>query len=591
MSTLVIIESPGKKEKLQKLLGADFEVVASGGHIRDLPADQLGVDLSTFQPQYVVPKKSKRTLAFIQKAARRATRVLLATDPDREGEAIAWHLSDQLRLPNPQRLTFQEITQKAVTRALNSIRPLNGNLVRAQEARRVLDRLVGYRVSPAISDVAGARLSAGRVQSPAVALVVQRDAEIEAFTPVDHFGAQLTFDGESPWTADWLPDLDEAVKHNLDQDLATRAAGITELTVVDFEDTEEEKAPPAPFTTSTLQQAAQQQLKLRPAKCMELAQKLYDAGHITYLRTDSPALSDEALSAIRRYADESGLALPDEPRLFRAKSGAQEAHEAIRPTEIATTPESLSNSDTAPQKAAQDLYALIWARAIASQLAPARYAVRDARLEGGGFSYRARGRTLIDSGWLGFTKADSEPKPQAANPVPALEPGDTVTASHGDVQAKQTKPPKRYTTSTLIRTLEKHGIGRPATYAAIMDNIQERGYIAEDKKGTLSSTALGQKLISLLHDRFAFLDLAFTRALEERLDQIAAGKEGYKAVVQELNGTLDGELERLPKPSSPGCPECGGAMRRRDASKGAFWGCTRYPDCRGTREIEPGGAE
>src|SRR5699024_7766186 len=201
---------------------------------------------------------SQRTIAFIKKAARRATRVLLATDPDREGEAIAWHLSDKLRLPNPQRLTFSEITQKAITRALNSIRPLDGNLVRAQEARRVLDRLVGYRVSPAISDVAGERLSAGRVQSPAVALVVQRDSEIESFTPIDHFGAQIAFAGESAWTAEWLPDLGESDKYNLDQALAEQAAGVRQLSVVDFADSEEEKAPPAPFTTSTLQQAAQQ---------------------------------------------------------------------------------------------------------------------------------------------------------------------------------------------------------------------------------------------------------------------------------------------------------------------------------------------
>ena len=398
--TLVIIESPGKKAKLESILGADYIVRASFGHIRDLPEREIGVKAPDFRPTYVVSDdRAKITVKRLKEDARSVDRVLLATDPDREGEAIAWHIADELKLKNPERSAFTEITPKAVQKAVHAPRFLDMNLVHAQEARRVLDRLVGYQVSPALSDKTGQKLTAGRVQSPAVRLVVEREREIRAFVPTTHFGAALIFHAPTTWRAMWVPELTEGQEYQLDEALAQSAADVKQVRVLAFEDGTSKSAPPAPFTTSTLQQAAQVKFKFKPKKTMELAQKLYEQGVITYMRTDSPNLSEDAFALIAEYAKENGLPVREERRQWKAKGNAQEAHEAIRPAYIANT----DGGETEDEKA---LYRLIWSRAVASQLAEATYATRTAQLEsieaiasGGAARYQARGRTLVDKGW------------------------------------------------------------------------------------------------------------------------------------------------------------------------------------------------
>lgn len=592
--TLVIIESPGKKAKLESILGADYIVRASFGHIRDLPEREIGVKAPDFRPTYVVSDdRAKITVKRLKEDARSVDRVLLATDPDREGEAIAWHIADELKLKNPERSAFTEITHKAVQNAIHAPRPLDMNLVHAQEARRVLDRLVGYQVSPALSDKTGQKLTAGRVQSPAVRLVVEREREIRAFVPTTHFGAALVFHAPTTWRAMWVPELTEGQEYQLDEALAQSAADVKQVRVLAFEDGTSKSAPPAPFTTSTLQQAAQVKFKFKPKKTMELAQKLYEQGVITYMRTDSPNLSEDAFALIAEYAKENGLPVREERRQWKAKGNAQEAHEAIRPAYIANT----DGGETEDEKA---LYRLIWSRAVASQLAEATYATRTAQLEsieaiasGGAARYQARGRTLVDKGWKTLygepeddtTDSDDE---DADNPVPTLAVGDVLDVGAGGLITKTTKAPKRYTLATLVKALESHGIGRPATYAAILENISQREYISEDKKGFLLASPVAETIIDNLAGTFGFIELDYTRDLEQDLDEIAEGRKTYRTVVAAAADQLHGEIGKLGPGNVHPCPDCGQPMRHRKGAHGLFWGCTAYPECRATRPDDGG---
>jgi len=592
--TLVIIESPGKKAKLESILGADYIVRASFGHIRDLPEREIGVKAPDFRPTYVVSDdRAKITVKRLKEDARSVDRVLLATDPDREGEAIAWHIADELKLKNPERSAFTEITPKAVQKAVHAPRFLDMNLVHAQEARRVLDRLVGYQVSPALSDKTGQKLTAGRVQSPAVRLVVEREREIRAFVPTTHFGAALIFHAPTTWRAMWVPELTEGQEYQLDEALAQSAADVKQVRVLAFEDGTSKSAPPAPFTTSTLQQAAQVKFKFKPKKTMELAQKLYEQGVITYMRTDSPNLSEDAFALIAEYAKENGLPVREERRQWKAKGNAQEAHEAIRPAYIANT----DGGETEDEKA---LYRLIWSRAVASQLAEATYATRTAQLEsieaiasGGAARYQARGRTLVDKGWKTLydepeedtTDSDDE---DADNPVPTLAVGDVLDVGAGGLITKTTKAPKRYTLATLVKALESHGIGRPATYAAILENISQREYISEDKKGFLLASPVAETIIDNLAGTFGFIELDYTRDLEQDLDEIAEGRKTYRTVVAAAADQLHGEIGKLGPGNVHPCPDCGQPMRQRKGAHGLFWGCTAYPECRATRPDDGG---
>ncbi len=559
---LLIVESPGKIKKLQSFLDQDWRVAASVGHIRDLPDHEYGLVPPAFTPNYVVVKPD--VVNRLQPLVEQADEVFLASDPDREGEAIAWHLKDVLGLTRYKRVTYTAITKADVEAGIAHPRDIDMALVHAQEARRALDRLVGYTVSgPLGRAVAEHKMSAGRVQSPAVRLVVDREREIRAFVSTTHYGVELLFERveniSDGWKAVWLPKegwLADDQDYVLDKALAEKVAAVRALDVLTFEEKESRAAPPAPFTTSSLQQAASNALKFKPKKTMELAQALYEAGHITYMRTDSPNLSESAIAEIRAYADAQGLPLPEKNRTWKSKDGAQEAHEAIRPTHI----EIEEAGNTADEKA---LYALIRLRALASQLADAVFAVRVARLgadvEGRRAVFEARGRTLLEKGWKAVMASDDseEKEEEPGNAVPELKPSAQVVALQGMVSTKKTKPKPRFKEATLIRELEKRGIGRPATYASILENITSgRDYLREEK-GFLTPTPRGEKLVDALQPCFSFLDLDFTRSMEDALDDVASGKLTYAACLGTMYDALSRELTLFQEKHVVPCPECG----------------------------------
>ena len=577
---LLILESPGKVKKVQAILGNDWLVVASVGHVRDLPAQGLGVSLPDFTPQYVPTERGKEVLARLKKLAARAEAVYLATDPDREGEAIAWHITYALNLRSPRRVTYTEITASAVQAAVAAPRELDMALVSAQEARRVLDRLCGYLVSPSLSDAAGVRLSAGRVQSPAVRLVVERERAIRHFVSVTHYGAELTFAGG--WTAQWDSKdwREDGQEYFLDREVAERVAAITEVVVRNSEMSQSRQAPPAPFTTSSLQQAASNAFKFTPKRTMELAQKLYEGGHITYMRTDSPNLSQEAVEAIRAYCEGKGYPLAPSPRTWKSKASAQEAHEAIRPTHCEVE-EAGQNADE------QSLYWLIRTRALASQLADAVYDVCKAALvahvDGKEAVFEARGRTMREQGWKCLMAADDATSdegvdnPEADNTVPPLERGARLSPEKGRVLTKQTKPPCRFTEASLVRELENRGIGRPATFAAIVDTIMRREYVRTEKRN-LVPTPLGEQVMDLLVGNFSFVDFDFTRTMEDKLDAIATGGASSKVALAEAYTRLSSELSAFttahpqkprntPEPTDFACPVCGKPLVRLHGAK------------------------
>ena len=585
MTTLVIVESPGKVKKISTLLGAGYKVVASVGHVRDLPRKEIGIAPPNFQLAYEPTERGRDVLARLKKEVAQAESVILATDPDREGEAIAWHLADALNLKNPRRVTFSAITKAAIEAAIAAPRDIDMALVRAQEARRALDRIVGYRVSPELSNMAGQALSAGRVQSPAVRLVVDRERAIAAFKVTEHYGAELVFANEdgTKWKAAWdtKPHLQAGDEYLMDDELAKRVAEIRAVTVASFEDSEKGRAPAAPFTTSTLQQVAGKKLKLKPKRTMELAQRLYEQGAITYHRTDAPNMDAAGQEDIANYAKSVGLALAEKPRKWKAKDGAQEGHEAIRPTHAAD----LEAGETDEEKA---LYKLIWQRAVASQLADAIYAVRTVTLDGDAqglaVKFNASGRTVTSPGWMAVYSDDTEEDEEAAasNPIPALSDGDELTAESGRMLTKKTKPPARFTESTLVAEMERMGIGRPSTYAAILENISGRSYVTTDAKGYLIPSEIGASVRDALVGRFKFAELDYTRGLEEQLDMIAEAKADYLPVVSAAWAALDDELGQLSTANIPvahPCPACGKALSRRKGQYGFFWSCTGWPEC------------
>jgi len=537
---VLIVESPGKVKKIQSILGSGWKVAASVGHVRDLPERELGISLPDFKPDYVPTQRGKDVLKRLAALVKTADAVYLATDPDREGEAIAWHLQAALKLKKPLRVTFNSITKGEIEPAIKAPRSLDMALVSAQEARRVLDRCCGYLVSGPLSKAAGERLSAGRVQSPALRLVVERERAIRDFVSTTHYGAELLFDG---WKAVWItkPWLPKGGEFLTDKGLAEKAAAIRALLVTDCSETESRSGPPAPFTTSSLQQAASNALKLSPKDTMALAQRLYEAELVTYMRTDSPNLSDEAVKEIRAYAKTEKLPLADKPRVWKSKDGAQEAHEAVRPTHI----EIKEAGETKEEKA---LYGLIRLRALASQLADAVFAVRTLRLsaplEGKTAEFEAIGRTLLEPGWKTVLFADDavdEGETEPKNLVPSLAQEISITASDGKLQTSKTRPPARYTEASLVRELENRGIGRPATFAAIVETILRRGYVRSEKR-QLMPTPLGEKTVALLAGAFSFLDYDFTKNMENSLDAIAGGKARYVEVLSKAHERLQSEL-------------------------------------------------
>ena len=554
----MIVESPNKIRKIREILGAGWDVAASIGHIRDLPVKDLGIGMPGYRPQYEMSGRGADVVKGLRARVAKAEAVYLATDPDREGEAIAWHLAQTLKLKKPHRVSFDAITPEVIRRAMAAPRTVDGALVHAQEARRVLDRLVGYQVSPVLSREAARRgLSAGRVQSPAIRLVVEREREIEAFREVRHFGAELSFAGGS-WRAQWetAPFLKEVAgereRYILDQTLAARAAACRECTVLSSANRLQKQPPPPPFTTSTLLQAASVRLRWKPDATAQVAQRLFEAGLITYHRTDSQNFSTETLKEVRGYAEDRGLPLPDRARSWPARGNAQEAHEAIRPTHF---PVEQAGEDPAQQA----LYRLIWLRAVASQLADAEWSVNTTRLSARqgeeAFVFKAEGRVLQAPGWKALTARDDaeedEEKAEGDGKVPVLAVGAAARAESGRVLYKKTEPPKRYTQAALIKKLESIGIGRPSTYSAILKNIQARGYLQDEEK-FLRPTELGYVVVDALVTRFSFVEYEFTRALEQQLDDIAEGKAEYLQVVSAADARLQSELLALggaPRPA------------------------------------------
>lgn len=459
----------------------------------------------------------------------------------------------------------------------------------------MLDRFCGYMVSGPLSNAAGEKLSAGRVQSPAVRLVVEREREIQDFRSTTHYGAELTFENvdniTDGWKAVWQvkPWIDEGNEYLLDKTLAEKAAVLRSLEVIDCKESESRAAPPSPFTTSSLQQAASNALKFMPKQTMQLAQRLYEQGAITYMRTDSPNLSQEAVDAIRAFCEVQCWPLVDKPRSWKSKAGAQEAHEAIRPTHI----EVENAGETADEKA---LYQLIRLRSLASQLEDAVYAVRvlqlAADLDGKQALFEAKDRTLLTQGWKVLMAADAatEDTDDSAEPenlLPAMKLDTKPTALAGMVVTKKTKPAARLTEASLVRDLEKRGIGRPPTYAAILDTIMSRGYVKTEKR-FLVPTPLGVMVVDALRGNFSFVEYEFTRKMEQALDDIAANKTDYSAVISEAHARLEQELQAFAKATKKVCEKCGKPMVHRIKKPGKdgkggydFWGCSDYPECRG----------
>ncbi len=587
MNKLVIVESPNKCKKIQSYLGNGWIVKASMGHIRDLPQKEMGVDLKTFKPGYVPNAQGKKLIANLKKLSQQASEVYLATDPDREGEAIAWHLQQVLGLRNPKRVTFNEITKKAVQSAVANPTGIDYNLVYAQEGRRVLDRLVGYSVSPALSNAYGKWLTAGRVQSPAVRIVVERELEIQAFTPTAYIEVFLLFENNDvAWQAKWLPGqlLAENEKYWTDARFAARVANIKDVDVVDIDTKKQSKRPPAPFTTSSMQQAASVALKMSPKQCMREAQKLFEEGLITYHRTDSPNLSADGYNDVitwlnnNNYADDAVA----QRNTWKAKAGAQEGHEAIRPTAAIQIPDVVKSQLSAEQ---YKLYRLIWQRAVASQMKNAEFNITLAalkssdRLDGQTMTFVAKGQRMLYPGWMKLTRQDATDESYSGDDqlLPALSAQQHLVVLDGIVKNKQTKPPARYTEASLIRKLEAEGIGRPSTYASIIDNIMTRGYVSTEKR-KLKACELGMVIYQSLVNRFKFMELGYTRDIEKQLDEIAAGKNKYIDVVSQAFNILKSELAsldglNLSNDEQHTCPVCKKPLR---LIQGRFWGCSGY---------------
>lgn len=601
---LIIVESPAKVKTIRKFLGNNYTVQASVGHIRDLPTKSLGVDEeNAFAPQYEVIPGKEKVVADLRSAAAKAENIYLAPDPDREGEAIAWHVAALIdgKNKNIQRIQFNEITARAVKEALAHPRPLNANLFNAQQARRVLDRLVGYKISPLLWKKVKRGISAGRVQSVTLRLLVDRDSERRAFVPEEYwlFRAFLKA-GEPPVFRADLHKIDGkkaavgseaealALEERLDQ-------GKRLFTVEGVEIKERQRSPVPPFITSTLQQSANQRLGYTSKRTMNIAQRLYegvDLGEegttalITYMRTDSVRISDEAREAAKAFIEETWGPeyYPPKPRYFKTKSGAQDAHEAIRPVDPSITPERIKPL-VAPEQ--YQLYKLIWTRFLASQMAAAK--VQDTVILAlcNGVQFRAKGERVLFPGFYVLSPQKSEDVVE----LPKLEQGQTLELEKLEKEQKFTQPPPLYTEASLVREMEERGIGRPSTYASIIATLLDREY-AEVREKHFIVTDLGRVVCELLTQYFQdLMDIGFTAHMEESLDRVALGEEDWVHLLttftSDFNPTLDKAAEAMNSvkgglPSGVACPECGKPTMIKFGKAGPFLACSGYPDCRFT---------
>jgi DNA topoisomerase-1 len=603
---LIIVESPAKARTLKRFLGDRFDVRASMGHVRDLPERELAVDVEQgFQPRYEVVEGRKQTISDLKKAVRGQRDVILASDPDREGEAIAWHLAEVLHLRAPKRIEFHEITNEAVRRALEAPREIDMRLVNAQQARRVVDRLVGYRLSPFLWSKVQKGIGAGRVQSVALRLVVDREGEIRAFTPdeswtVDAVLSQL--EKEQRFKARLArrlaePDAKLELKTEEQAQAAIRELEGAEYRVVTIDKKQRSKNAPPPYITSTLQQDASSRLRFSPKRTMRLAQDLYEGielgadgstGLITYMRTDSTRISAEAEGKVQEWIKGNlGDRYLGKPRKEKARPGAQEAHEAIRPTDPNRRPEDIRQYLSADQFR---VYELVWRRFVASRMAPAQYAGTTVDIEAGPFGLRASGSVLVFDGFYRVWERDDEREEQ----LPELTEGEVLDFHGLEPEQHFTQPPPRYTEATLINELEKRGIGRPSTYATIVGTIQDHTYV-EQRERRLHPTPLGEAVNTIMVGHFNdIVDDRYTAAMEERLDEVEHGRVEWVPVVgdfyQPLERMLGAAKEAMPAETGEECPECHEGQLVLKASRfGPFKGCSRYPACRYRAAVLPGG--
>ena len=609
----MIVESPAKAKTIEKYLGSGYRVSASMGHLRDLPKSTLGVDIEAgFVPDYQPIPNREETIANLRSEAAKADRIYLATDPDREGEAISWHLMELLELPPEKtvRVTFNEITKKVVLESINKPRSIDMSLVDAQQARRILDRIVGYKLSPLLWTKIRRGLSAGRVQSVAARLVVDREQEIRAFVPEEYWlldavlsaGTEKeTFSARYTGTEKKKREL----RNRAEVDEVISAVKDSPFVVKTVKRTDKPRSPAAPFITSTLQQEASRRLNMTPRRTMAVAQALYEGlpvagqdsvGLITYMRTDSLRISAEAVTAAKEFIQrEYGREYyPPQSRVFRTGKNAQDAHEAIRPSNVELTPE-LIRKDLSEEQ--YRLYRLIWRRFVASQMANAVYDSVSVDVTSAGHLFKASASVLKFPGFTKLYDAQKDENEDKSKYLPPVEEGDVLTLRQLKEEQKFTQPPARYTEDTLIRALEEKGIGRPSTYAPTISTILDREYVVKEGKA-LRPTALGETVTKFMEERFGnIVDVQFTANMEQKLDQVEEGEKPWKSVLSEFYGDFSKELEdaevslkgvRIKVPdevSSEICPNCGRNLVVKSSRFGRFLGCPGYPDCTFTMPI------
>lgn len=619
MSDLVILESPSKAKTVQKYLGSKYHVVACAGHIRDLPKSKLGVDVDNdFQPVYENKKDKAALIKDLKSYVKKSDAVYLATDPDREGEAISWHLAAVLGLDGskPIRVTFSEITKSGVKVGMEHPRSLDGDLINAQQARRILDRIVGYKLSPFLWKKVRRGLSAGRVQSVAVKLIVDRENEIKAFDPKEYWsidGKALTDSNKKPFPIK-LYEIDgekAEISCEEESDKILDYLKDKDFTVDNIKKATRKKQPAPPFTTSTLQQEANHRLSFNSRRTMKTAQELYEGieiegqgavGLITYMRTDSLRISDEAKTAAAdlikdAYGEEY---LPEKPRVYKSKNNAQDAHEAIRPSTIDLTPQRVKSSLSPDQ---YKLYKLIWERFIASQMANAQLNTVAVTVKAGNCTFKSNGYTVKFDGFTRLYSEATENEEENGGALPKLTAGEKITVTELAGNQHFTQPPPRYNEASLIKALEENGIGRPSTYAPTISTILDRHYVEFEQK-QLKPTPLGDTITVLLEEHFKHIvDVKFTAKMENDLDKIEEGKEEWVDVLREFYADfsktltkaekdLDGKRVKVPdEPTDIVCEQCGKPMVIKIGPYGKFLGCSGFPECKNTKRIvnETGG--
>ncbi len=610
---LVIVESPSKAKTIGKYLGPDYLVKASMGHLRDLPKSKMGVDLEhDFKPDYIPVRGKEELIKELRAAAGQAQTVYLATDPDREGEAISWHLKELLKLPDDKahRVTFNEITQRVVRESIQHPREIDYDLVDAQQARRILDRIVGYQLSPLLWKKVRRGLSAGRVQSVATRMVVDRENEIRAFQPKEYWTLDVTLNRQGKPGSFAARYYGEEKKRELENEQQTQAViddiDGKEFTVTNVKKAEKKRSASPPFTTSTLQQEASRKLGMTPKRTMMIAQQLYEGvdvegegtlGLITYMRTDSLRLSDEAMAAaadfIRsRYGKEYHYG---SFHVYKTKAGAQDAHEAIRPTHVELDPERVRASLSNDQ---YRLYKLIWSRFLASQMANAVYDTVSIETVCEGHTFRSANQSLRFPGFIAvYEESKDEEAEVNGSPLPDLQTGEKTTPTKLDKQQHFTQPPARFTEASLVKAMEEKGVGRPSTYAATISTIEDREYVAKEDKH-LAPTPLGEVVTGLMVERFKdIIDVEFTANMESRLDAVEAGKQNWVDLLRDFYSDFEKELKdaeaamegvRLKVPEEETdevCELCGRKMVIKMGRFGKFLACPGFPDCKNAKPL------